>query len=577
MEGPLAYYDFGAPGFFNVAMKGAIYLFETAAKNAGNFLEETCIVVGGLYGTDTQESYYRLDFFAPGTQTHMDILRNFRYSCIISSVSGRGYPTVDDAYRAKTFHMQAQIIPWNEGVIQDGLFDGIYFLGVSQSRFDLSEAAHNASSQDNILKVITDYPGGWTATVWADKAGTIPVPNDSISGHPWLNITLTSGTGNPQPDEMHLLLDANTTDHERTAYVHITAGRLTYIVTVVQTMNDSAIITVTPKVIELPYPAQTPASLTLSVTALKSNGNPAPNATWTLYVPTSVNWLHLSLNANGSNPQTILHGTGSQTVYIVVTANTGTGVRSSAINLNNQTSNTVSTINQKFMETIGQSGSAAPRIYIEPNGGNPKLMLTQDPNNKGAMFQFGGVRGWNFSTSGSAGSANYNPTTMSNSWNSSWQYANSQYNTVQHNLANLRDGKGDPCRLVGYTQQEIRDAISTSNANAYAPDNKQWKLPDGGDLDSYTVGATKTTLSGVTGYEVGTGSGRAFLPVIGHIAPDGSYFSGDGYYWSSSQKTPAGTPSSFNANYLWLLNSSTLVTIAADNQSFGASVRCVHQ
>jgi hypothetical protein len=44
---------------------------------------------------------------------------------------------------------------------------------------------------------------------------------------------------------------------------------LTYVVTVVQAMDDSDIITVTPINIELPYPAQTPASKTLSVTAKK--------------------------------------------------------------------------------------------------------------------------------------------------------------------------------------------------------------------------------------------------------------------------------------------------------------------
>ena len=246
--GPLAYYDFSAPGSLNVAMKGAIYLFERAAKNAGNFLEETCIVVGGFYGTDSQESYYRLDFFAPDGTTHLDILRNNRYICNIVSVKGRGYPTVDDAYRAKSFNLEADILVWNEGVIRDVVFDEQYMLGVSHERFDFDENAHNNTHTDNILKVITNYPNGWTATVWANKAGTTPVPNDAVSGQPWLSITPTSGTGNTQPDLMHILVAANGTDFERTAYIHITAGRLTYMVTVVQAVSDS-IFTVTPHTI----------------------------------------------------------------------------------------------------------------------------------------------------------------------------------------------------------------------------------------------------------------------------------------------------------------------------------------
>ena len=130
--------------------------------------------------------------------------------------------------------MKADLLVWDDGDIRYIVFDDQYMLGVSERYMELSAEAHSLSATDNLLKVATDYPYGWTATVWADKAGTIPVPNDATSGQPWLSVTPTSGTGNPQPDEMHLLAAANSTDHERTAYIHATAGRLTYIVTVVQ-------------------------------------------------------------------------------------------------------------------------------------------------------------------------------------------------------------------------------------------------------------------------------------------------------------------------------------------------------
>ncbi|MCL2727382.1 MAG: hypothetical protein FWD56_03270 [Bacteroidales bacterium] len=234
VTGPVAYTDFSAPGIPDVAMKGAIYLFETAAKNNGNFLTETCIVVGGLYGSDTQESYYRLDFLSTDGATHVDILRNHRYVCNIVSVNGRGFPSTDDAYRAKSFNMTANILAWEEGVITHIVFDNQYMLGVSRDRFDFSHEEHNGAHTDNILTVATDYPDGWTASVWADKAGTTPVPQDAVSGLPWLRIDPSSGIGDALPHPMRLLTDANIVFAERTAYIHIKAGRLTYIVTVVQ-------------------------------------------------------------------------------------------------------------------------------------------------------------------------------------------------------------------------------------------------------------------------------------------------------------------------------------------------------
>jgi len=226
--GPIAYTDFNPPGIPNVAMKGAIYLFETAAKNTGNFLEETCIVVGGVYGSDTQESFYRLDFFPPNSTTHLDILRNHRYACKIIAVKGPGFPTVDDAFRSKSFNMVANILAWDIGQLNDITFDGQYMLGVNQSLFELEGNVHDISSLDNILKITTNYPTGWTATVHGNQAGTTTAP--------WLSITPALGAGDAQPRDVHLLAGANSVA-ERTAYIHIKAGRLTYIVKVVQAVN----------------------------------------------------------------------------------------------------------------------------------------------------------------------------------------------------------------------------------------------------------------------------------------------------------------------------------------------------
>jgi hypothetical protein len=117
---------------------------------------------------------------------------------------------------------------WNENDITHIAWDDQYMLGISQNRFDFYYNAHGVIDMDNILKITTNFPMGWTATVWADQAGTIPVPNN------WLSISPASGAGGAQPDETHVLTTTHAGDVTRTAYIHIKAGRLSLVVTVSQ-------------------------------------------------------------------------------------------------------------------------------------------------------------------------------------------------------------------------------------------------------------------------------------------------------------------------------------------------------
>jgi hypothetical protein len=226
VSGPMLYTDFSSPGTVDIAMKGAIYLFETAAYNGGNPLLETCIVVGGLFGADNVESYYRLDFLATNGTTYVDILRNHKYTFNITAVKGCGYSSVNEALNSQSFNMTANMVAWDEGEIRYIYFDDHYMLGVSHDRFDFSDKIYTTTDTDNIIKITTDYPTGWTASVWGDLAGTVPAS--------WLNISPALGAGGAQPDEMRLTMSANLGAQPRTAYIHIQAGRLNGVVTVEQ-------------------------------------------------------------------------------------------------------------------------------------------------------------------------------------------------------------------------------------------------------------------------------------------------------------------------------------------------------
>ena len=325
-------------------------------------------------------------------------------------------------------------------------------------------------------------------------------------------------------------------------------------------MNEIT-ITVEPNYAELSFESQNPAPQTLTVTA-KRGPNLDPSLPWTL--SSNDTWLWLTLNANGTGGGTTLNGTGSQTVYLKPGLNSGNAPRYTNISLDDKKNpkKVVTNVKQNYFEAIGIPGTGIERIYIDDNGGNPKLLLARDNSHPGAFFQFGGIRGWKHQSSGGAGNAAYNPSLISSTWLSGWQPTTVSNYTVPHDVVNLRNGIGDPCRLVGYTQAEIKAAIATNNPNAYAPDNKVWRLPTGTQLYGYQ--------------NVSGGSNNETFPRHGRINETGSFSSFDtGYYWSS-WKTGGGTPSSVLAGYLNVSNTNSKFLNSAA-QATGMSIRCVAQ
>ena len=167
-KGPIEYTDFTAPGTPDVAMKGAIYTFETKAPSNEDRMKATCLVIGGLYGDDTNETYYRVDFFESDGKTLRDILRNYQYVVNITDVKGRGHESVDVAYKSKSVNMVAEILYWNEAGLGNNVFDGQNILSVSQDSYFFSRDAKISKEEDNVLSIMTDYKTTATA---ASRAG----------------------------------------------------------------------------------------------------------------------------------------------------------------------------------------------------------------------------------------------------------------------------------------------------------------------------------------------------------------------------------------------------------------------
>lgn len=210
-----------------------IYTFESALPyNAGKLETDkmTCIVIGGIYGTDQKATYYRVDFIDKEKPTqHLDILRNHSYNVKVVKVNGRGYESEEEAFNAKAVNLETEVIIWNDASVTEIVFNDQYMLGVSQGEFTFSREARTATSTDNTLTITTDYPGGWKIDKIINNTGT------SVS---WLNTDVTSWPENTSKDIKLLIPEENNTGQPRVAYIHITAGRLTYVVTVTQNTDS---------------------------------------------------------------------------------------------------------------------------------------------------------------------------------------------------------------------------------------------------------------------------------------------------------------------------------------------------
>lgn len=210
----------------NEEFKRIIYTFESAARQ-GDPLHTPCIVVGGFYGSDTQLSYYRLDFLGADKKTYLDLLRNHCYAANITKVLARGYDTPDDAFRG-TIRMTADIIPWNEAP-QTTVFDRQYKLSLSRDVIGAGKEAFSTS-----MTLTTDYAGTDTGFPAGVFVGPV-VYTTGASG--WLKIADNAGADGSMTRNIQITGTENTSGIDRTARFTVTAGNLQYVVKVSQSKN----------------------------------------------------------------------------------------------------------------------------------------------------------------------------------------------------------------------------------------------------------------------------------------------------------------------------------------------------
>jgi hypothetical protein len=203
-----------------------------------------------------------------------------------------------------------------------------------------------------------------------------------------------------------------------------------------------------------------------------------------------------------------------------------------------------------------------------------------------ALFKYGSVVGfingaaWNNSTS-----IKYNPTTIENyTWAGLPVYATADYNAnlrnvsanAYHTLANVKEGKGDPCRLVGMTVNQIQSL--TSDAQLYALE-RGWRLPtleENVAFCLHPIWATKAVDSGTTewsGYYFPATAGvkENFLPAAGGRSTSGTVMDQGsvGRYWMS---TAASSGSGHNLDF----SAGHMLSSHSNSKDYGFSIRCVN-
>ena len=218
------------------SLTGEIYLFEaealsTLAPNAaapGNGLR---LVLEGTY--NGANYFYPVDFTADdGTTDYIPVLRNHSYTFTVSEASGRGYDRLGEAAAAwgVSSNLKISLLVVNEGGIRNIAWNGQYFLGLEDRTATLEGSANSTAN----VKASTNYAAGWEIDASKDNGTTIVSGIEYAAGDPvWLSAAPET-PGDPKAALVLTTLSVNQGGADRTATVHLKAGRLTHSIAVTQ-------------------------------------------------------------------------------------------------------------------------------------------------------------------------------------------------------------------------------------------------------------------------------------------------------------------------------------------------------
>ena len=220
-------------------IESEIYLFECRAQSGQTSTpaapapdKETRLVFEGDY-TDsdgiTKKYYYPVDFHKDQDTEYIPVLRNTCYRFTIEAVSGRGYERLDEAVAAMGVmsNLKTSLLVVDESNLRYLSWNGEYFLGSEDREVILDGTSGSTLS----VKCVTNYAAGWEIDQ-SKGTGGIEYASGSTG---WLSAAaITAGDPKSYLELEALSSNTGTGGADRTATVHLKAGRLTHTLKVTQ-------------------------------------------------------------------------------------------------------------------------------------------------------------------------------------------------------------------------------------------------------------------------------------------------------------------------------------------------------
>lgn len=197
---------------------GGLYLPEslTVSDSQLRRTAATTVVVGGIFGDDTEVSYYRVDFNS-GVDGHPfgQVLRNYLYAFTVKRVSASGWPSPEEAAANMAASMSVEVQPW-EDFTSEMYFHEDYF-GVSTRNVRLPFLPGYSRTVD--VESTMSYSMEWPDTPAAGAVSDYGVP---LSDGYFTATILHDASG--QDKFTHIRIEApqyNTSDADVTATLRL--------------------------------------------------------------------------------------------------------------------------------------------------------------------------------------------------------------------------------------------------------------------------------------------------------------------------------------------------------------------
>lgn len=205
----------------------------TTAQQINNDDQYIMIIPQEFEGANkiTIETTYTIDGVLPGIISEQEIDFNFE--------QGKAY-NITLNISLSQIEITVEVSDWNNVNLELAVQDGQHKLGVSQGEFTFFR---NQRSYENELVVTTNYPQGWKVNKIVDALGNdINTATNSTSG--WLAISPNVGPKDASTPTT-LSLKRNESNTTRTGFIHLSAGRLNYVVKINQLAQSNFGLSIT--------------------------------------------------------------------------------------------------------------------------------------------------------------------------------------------------------------------------------------------------------------------------------------------------------------------------------------------